>query len=484
MAARVQVVVEAKDESSGILRGITAQFGQFGALIESITGSSINWGNVTQQAVTLVVDAMKASISATQEYAAEVRDLSLASGATAEEASRLIQVLDDYEITAQDITAATKALTKNGLAPNIETIASLSDQYLSLNTAQERNEFILQNLGRAGLEWANALSQGGDALLALNEDVNANLILTEESLRQAEEYRLALDSWNDSVQALKIAIGSEMLPILTDLINNTMDSTEAMQLAADAGMNWVTMSASQRQAFLDQASASRIATDQMEDLAAASDAAGNAAKNSVPDYVKQLDMMKKLTGATQEQINSLAYLQLQQSLSEGGITEEEFNLLIDAGVAMGQFTEESGNAAREIGDLNRLLADGYIDVATYTNALNNIPRHTEIEIHTIYTQEGTPPVGLGGGGGTGAGGSGTSSGPIPTFSGGEVYAGEAYIVGERGQEPFIPSQNGRVLGHAESLHALSMGGGGSNIFYGNVTLQIDGETANDIMSYQ
>jgi hypothetical protein len=59
------------------------------------------------------------------------------------------------------------------------------------------------------------------------------------------------------------------------------------------------------------------------------------------------------------------------------------------------------------------------------------------------------------------------------------------MVGERGAEPFVPSVNGRILGHAESLHALTAGGGmggATNYFYGPVTLQLSEESASNFMS--
>ncbi len=216
MAARVQITVEAKDAASGILRGITSQMGTFGTLMEDLTSKNINWGNVAATATTMVVNGLKDSIKATQEYAQEVRDLTLVSGTSAEEASRLLQVLDDFQISAQDVTAATRVMTKQGLTPTVETLAQLSDQYLSINDAQARNEFILKNLGRAGLQWVNVLNQGGDAIRNLSDGVSENLILTEENIREAEQYRLALDEWNDAVLGLKISIGNELLPVLTD----------------------------------------------------------------------------------------------------------------------------------------------------------------------------------------------------------------------------------------------------------------------------
>lgn len=208
MTARVQVVVEAQDAASGVLRGITSQLGDMGNVINELTSKNISWGNVAEQATTMVVKGLQESYEAAQKYSQSVRDLALVSGTGAEESSRLLQVLDDFQISAEDVTAATRVMTKNGLVPTVETLAKLSDQYLSINDAQERNDFILKNLGRSGLQWVNVLNQGSDALRANASQINENLILTDKDVRQMELARLAQDSWNDTIEGGKVAIGS------------------------------------------------------------------------------------------------------------------------------------------------------------------------------------------------------------------------------------------------------------------------------------
>lgn len=223
MTARVQVVVEAKDATSGVFRAITSQLGDFGNLVDDLTAKKIKWGDVGQHAAQMVINGIKDTIKVTTEYAADVRDLALASGQGAEASSRMLQVLDDYQLTADDAATATRALTKEGLAPTIDTIAKLSGQYNSLNSAQEKNEFLQKNLGRASKEWLNLMSQGPDAIRQMNNAVSESLILTDENVKAAEEYRLALDEWNDSVMKLKVAIGNELLPVLTNLMNTDLD---------------------------------------------------------------------------------------------------------------------------------------------------------------------------------------------------------------------------------------------------------------------
>lgn len=163
--------------------------------------------------------ALKNVIDEGIKYAMTVDEMARAGGQSAEEASRFLQVLDDYEISAQDALAATRALTNNGLAPNIETLAKLADKYNTLNTVEEKNKFIIDNLGRGGLTWAKALEQGSAALLEQAAAVDKNLILTQKQVQEAEAARLAIDEWNDSIQGLKISLAMDMLPALTKLLD-------------------------------------------------------------------------------------------------------------------------------------------------------------------------------------------------------------------------------------------------------------------------
>jgi len=68
--------------------------------------------------------------------------------------------------------------------------------------------------------------------------------------------------------------------------------------------------------------------------------------------------------------------------------------------------------------------------------------------------------------------------------GGPVYAGMPTRVGEGGSEWFMPGRNGRILGHAESLHAMTLAGagmGGANYFYGPVTISPGSDAGGDIL---
>lgn len=451
MAERVQVVVEAKDAASGVLRGITQQLGSLGSATEEMTGKSVNWGSVAQQAYRVVADAVKEAFRVTTEYATSVRDLSLASGASAEEASRLLQVLDDFEIQAGDITTATKALTKQGLAPTVETIAQLSDQYLQLNTAQERNAFITENLGRGGAKWHNVLKEGSDAILLLNDGVSESLILNDEQIRQYEEMRLNQDEFNDNILAIQVSLVNAFVPA----INETVEGLRRFQAAQTEIENQgVTPYTAHRLALMGVGQEAKITGKMEDDLATSITNAGDAASDSSVDYKKLLDMTMKLNDATATQINQLAYQDLYKQLSEDadGLTESERQALNEIGVELGIFDQKAVNTAEEVQKLNQKFVDGQINIQGYVNALSSIPEFVATTIATTTISSG-----------------GTD---VPRYAEGtdgwetvpSGYPNDTYPIALSSGEKF------KVVPQGESI-----GEGATNYFYGNVTFSNSGD---------
>lgn len=681
MAARVQVVVETKSIGSGILRGITSEMGMLGNIVDEVTKKNVNWGTVAGMAATMVIKGLKESVKATLDYADSVRSLSMLSGESTESSSRFIQVLDDYKISADDALLATKALTKNGLAPSIDTLAQLSDQYLALNSVEEKNAFILKNLGKGGLQWVEVLNKGSDALKTQGDAVNDSLLLTQKAVDDARTYELALDDWNDKVLALKVSIGNGLIPVLTDLISTDWDRamTRGAEATGVAGFA-VQAFAGDQIAAADYAAqfAGKIKDDlipALQDLTLTEEEQAAAAKEMTTanqgllslttslqsetdrykntaaelhekqdllraDYVagtvnaeEYKEKMGELTGAVKENQkahtdagNKIMFNLMQQKMMiDGVLLPAELNALEQMGVQWGIFDQQTVNSAHtmmetagifdeQLGAITESFVDPvskmtqaneklhalqnmsgqtwtyYVNIET-SGRFPNMPGGTISGIGgfapdancfiagTLVTMAGgeTKPIeeiiegesvitfdldtrkntasavtqvlhhgaeetefyllvnGVGvtsshlmyaSGNWVAAGAlrvgdtlTGIDGNPIeiisivkidesvPTYNlhvehtshnyyangvlvhnakqtGGTVYAGRPYMVGEGGAEPFMPSQNGRVLGHAESLHALGLGGGGggTNYFYGPVTLELSADASNGLMS--
>lgn len=241
MASKVEIIFGATDDATPVIEKVNGQLGvtddEISKVSQETQSSKISWTelssaiNLGKEAFQIVGQVMAETVGKFQAYAEQVRALSAISGQNAEDTSRFIQVLDDYQVSAEDATTATKALTKAGLAPNIETLAQLSDQYLSINDAQARNEFVLKNLGKAGLEWNQVLQQGGAALRELAAAQSGGLVLNDQMLARAEKLRLAQDQLNDSWDAFSISVGEKAVPTITNALDIFNKKTEESGMA-------------------------------------------------------------------------------------------------------------------------------------------------------------------------------------------------------------------------------------------------------------
>jgi hypothetical protein len=361
-------------------------------------------GNLTElnSAISLVKQGLEiaqkvydATAGATLEYANQVRQLSMVSGESAENTSRFIQVLDDYKIGADDALAATRQLTKNGLAPNIETLAKLSDEYLSLNSAEEKNAFVMKNLGRNGLQWVEVLNKGSTALRDQGDAIAAGLILSQKQLNAARANEIAMDNWNDSIMAAKIAIGNELIPALTGAVDELNNTGRAIEIMKEQGMSGLeifdamalstveytnalqqanTETLTQRDAMLasaeateqnaisqkDQEEAVRLVSQQNEQFLGVLgqvDTAMDAYREGLAEANAALDSGQISVREHKAQVAELAaqYEQARQQivlsivemrLATDGWTNAEVDAYLKIGESLGAFTSDTANAAR------------------------------------------------------------------------------------------------------------------------------------------
>ncbi len=188
--------------------------------------SAINLGKMALGEMKKVYDE---TIGVAQEYDQTIMDVMIATGGNAEESSRLVNVIDDVGISYETLKTAMKMASKDGIEPNIESLAKLSDEYLKLSPGVERNQFLMDKFGKSGMDMARAMELGGDKLLAMNAAMNDNLILTDEEIAQSEEYRKNLDNISDSAMGLKVVLGNELIPVGNELIQHYTNISESLQ---------------------------------------------------------------------------------------------------------------------------------------------------------------------------------------------------------------------------------------------------------------
>jgi hypothetical protein len=250
-----------------------------------------------------VQQALDATTGATVEYANEVRLLGQINGQTAESNSRLIQTLDDYKVSVDDITTASKKLKDNGLTPTIDTIATLAEKYQSIQDPAEKLKFAQDNLGKSSKAWLEVLKQSPEVLRQQAAGINENLILTQKQLDAARRLELAEDAKNDAMQELSVTIGNKLIPVQTSVIDGFNILARSIEIAKEEGLNFADASDKagyeiwqEREAMLAMSEAADGASESTEDLAESQKEAEDAAKSLSTAYQGLLSSMFSIQG--------------------------------------------------------------------------------------------------------------------------------------------------------------------------------------------
>ena len=262
-------------------------------------------GNVTAVAGAMaaaygfVDQVLGESVRTTVAYADQVRTMMQLTGQSAEESSRTIQVMDDLKVSTEALTMATKTLAKEGLTMNIETLAKLSDEYRSLGNGADKTAFLVEHFGKTGLQMAEAMEQGGDALRKMSNEVEGSLVLNAQAVESTRQYQRELDNLNDEFDAIKVQLGRDIIPLILNVISETkqlQNATEALNttekthgtIMANSAEAAKTLRAaheaqtnavdSATRSYTAMAQAAQTSTTSAQDLAEAEKAAAEAAK--------------------------------------------------------------------------------------------------------------------------------------------------------------------------------------------------------------
>ncbi len=296
-------------------------------------------------------------------YTDQIRNLSALSGQGAEATSRFLQVLDDYEISAQDAEAATRALTNNGLAPSIETLAKLSDAYLKINSVEEKNKFVIENLGRGGMKWVQVLNQGSAAIMKQGNAVDGLLLRNQKQLDDALKLKIANDNLKESWEGIAGIIATKAIPVLEKLASDELDLMRARQMAKEDGINvWLTTE-KQAEEYIALAKAERESATAAR-LSAAANQDGVGAANDNADAV---DAQKEAVEAAQQALDD--YKNKLEEISQANQDAEAF--IQSYADFQKDYDEQHLDALGKIGDAEAKLYEARTEEYTGKDANKN-----------------------------------------------------------------------------------------------------------------
>ena len=233
---KVTFDIEANDKSSKAINSSKASLDKLKNNFSQLTGVSLGTAGAIGAAgfaVQKLAQFINSAISGTEQYVSSITDMSRVLGISTEDTSKLVQASDDLFISQEKLNAALLAASRQGIDVSIEGLKKLSGQYLSLNPGVERAEFLMKKFGRSGSDIGKLMEVGADGIDQATAAIAKNLIVTEQSKINIENYKRSVDNLSDSWQGLKYTVGNAVIPqldLLTRQLTPGIDAVEEYEL--------------------------------------------------------------------------------------------------------------------------------------------------------------------------------------------------------------------------------------------------------------
>jgi hypothetical protein len=453
-----QSLNKAKGEAKGMGEDIKKSTAAIGGFNLSAIGAAIgvaSFGAAIYKAGKFALD----SANQFRDYGLQIQQAMIFTGQSAEETSRMIELADDMGVGFDTLRLGLQNAVKHGFDPSIEGLGKLADEFLTLAPGVERGAYLLENYGRSGFAMGKLMSLGGSGIREAADAIQGSIVMTDQAIAIAEDYRVAADQLSDSWRDVKLAVGAAVAPgligaftIMTELIKEPINQTNAYRVAVDrlndsftgidsATRSYTAMAEAAAKTAKETVEISQAAVKATHDYANFVEIARELGKVGGKSQVELIyDIISKTPGITDRMLADYA-------LKNKMITQEQYNL-----------TLATQAAAQKQGDAYLYPVDQIDLIRGGLGAIMNMPDITKvIEIITI--------------------------GEIPDVLlkkrpkrhkqfGGDVYAGEEIIVGEAGPEAFVAPADGKIIPNDKLRSIGEVVKQIQNNYYGPVNLTV------------
>lgn len=488
MASKVDITIKAKDEASPAIDGISDSLGglnESALEVEETGGGAL--GNfmdkanetmlgvaaaiyVAKEAFVVLGEVYDATVGKTLEIANEIETLSRVSGDAPENMSLLRIEAEKAKVPFEDLYKAMENLNKNGVAPTVDNLIALAGEYVNLQDPIAQAKLLTENFGSAGDEIAPMLEAIAGGIESVD---NAGLIFTQEEIDQANAYEEAVANLGIAWEGLATTIGMSVIPKLTDFFGQFQNTISSMGLLSEY-IGLLNEKFGEDKNAIEYAKA--IGGIMNVDLASAEGT--ELLRNKIDELDQSLHADAYAAGAASQAHDDLvmsifnetdSWKGFQQAMQDAGLdmvwmTEEIYNqekAAVEAADAINSTTltpkileinANDGPVKAKLEELARMgIEDKSFDVIAEldTSDVDGYQPPTKYgRVHYLVDGNNRVPV---------------ASGGIINAASGLAASMPYYWVGERGPEPFFPSQDGRIVSNTQAMAALRGGANAGDI---------------------
>jgi hypothetical protein len=491
--------------------------GKFKAGANSVMDSvKANAGAFAIAGAAAFVGFAKKSITAFQDLALYVDKFSIATGLSAEEASRWAEVTGDLGIEVGSVETVIGKMNRTiGQSPDLFKNLGIELEYTNtgaldvnatfLNTIEylknikdpaERAREGVKLLGKSWTDMALLIDQGAGNLSASLASVSDSKIIDQSEISKARNFRDATDELKEKFEALALTLGEELVPTITAIVD-TLGPAIALPVkfvGAFAGLDTATELVSnfgQDMEFaVQELGAAQVMADTsmtaLELLAVVGTETGDeilylAEQSRIyGEYTKSMtEYINGTTEAIEDQGEQVTKTDLKWQALKGTLNLS--SAMADAKAELDKLAEKAveayNGAEGALGEYEQGLIDAklmVLDLAETIALTDSQKNQIRVLVDTGELERALGLINV-----ITAGGYTAELNAMrfrgPRALGGPVAGGSSYLVGEQGPELFTPSSAGNITPN----HALG-GGGTINI---TVTSADPNEVVRALQSY-
>lgn len=157
---------------------------------------------------------------------AEIEKLEKVQKPTADQTEKLGQLREELASACDESNLATSALSKLGIAftdqtgkvkPMNDLLPQIADKFKELPNGTEKTALAMKLFGRQGVDMIPMLSKGSEGLkeLGIQAEKSGNVI-NDKMAAQTTKAMLAQRAFDQTMKGLKVTVGAELLPVMTN----------------------------------------------------------------------------------------------------------------------------------------------------------------------------------------------------------------------------------------------------------------------------
>lgn len=230
---QVDLIVQAIDRASAVMQEVASntenlnkktqeqtQTTQRGESAMTTFNQALGVANQVMAAGRAIWDG---SIGSSLAYVDSVRQVSAETGMGAEATSHMMDLTDNFGISTSNLTMAQKKLSSEGLSLTIGTLKDLADQYNTLDNQADKSQFLVQNLGKAGFQFAAMFAAGSGAMQDYYSNATNGMVVTEKQTADALKLQIAQKDLGDAWQGTVNKMVTPVIPQITDYLNKVQE---------------------------------------------------------------------------------------------------------------------------------------------------------------------------------------------------------------------------------------------------------------------